>query len=227
MNAGQWETSSDPFDMVGGLLGDCSVRQGGLWSVACFRRIWNRIPSGCRELIELKEMSLERTDYLVGQVERVIWDELVSRAIVSDMGLGRVISVVQRLYYSGLHASLAGDIADLTAEHETGHLSSSDDWPADYRIVWRREQATHADLLREVRGNPYRPLSFSPSWLSSDVLLLAQNMYDTREFSAAPILADALQDAGCDAVDLLNHLRDPNATHVRGCWALDLVLGKS
>ena len=44
--------------------------------------------------------------------------------------------------------------------------------------------------------------------------------------TAGPVLADALQDAGCDGDELLSHLRDPNATHVRGCWALDLVLGK-
>jgi hypothetical protein len=49
-------------------------------------------------------------------------------------------------------------------------------------------------------------------------------MWESREFSAAPILADALQDAGCDREDVLNHLRDPAAVHCRGCWVLDLVL---
>jgi hypothetical protein len=58
-------------------------------------------------------------------------------------------------------------------------------------------------------------------------MALAHQMYDGRDFSAMPILADALQDAGCDCEDILNHLRDPNATHVRGCWALDLILGKT
>jgi hypothetical protein len=51
-------------------------------------------------------------------------------------------------------------------------------------------------------------------------------MYDSREFSAMPILADALQDAGCDNDEVLSHCRDPNADHVRGCWVVDLVLGK-
>jgi hypothetical protein len=55
---------------------------------------------------------------------------------------------------------------------------------------------------------------------------LARQMYDSRDFGAMPILADALQDAGCDSDTLLNHLRDAKQTHVRGCWALDLVLGK-
>ena len=50
-------------------------------------------------------------------------------------------------------------------------------------------------------------------------------MYESRDFSAMPILADALQDAGCDNDDILNHCRDP-VRHVRGCWVVDLVLGK-
>jgi hypothetical protein len=50
-------------------------------------------------------------------------------------------------------------------------------------------------------------------------------MYDSREFSAMPILADALQDAGCDSHDILDHCRGPGP-HVRGCWVVDLVLAK-
>ncbi|MBM3979141.1 MAG: hypothetical protein FJ304_02435 [Planctomycetes bacterium] len=80
--------------------------------------------------------------------------------------------------------------------------------------------------MRDIFGNPFRPVAFDPAWRTDTALTLARQMYDTREFSAAPILADALQDAGCDCDELLNHLRETSATHVRGCWALDLVLGK-
>jgi hypothetical protein len=55
---------------------------------------------------------------------------------------------------------------------------------------------------------------------------MARQMYEAREFGAMPILADALQDAGCDKTEVLSHCRDTNATHVRGCWVVDLVLGK-
>ena len=51
-------------------------------------------------------------------------------------------------------------------------------------------------------------------------------MYESRDFSAMPILADALQDAGCDSDDILSHCRDTSLPHVRGCWVVDLVLGK-
>jgi hypothetical protein len=57
--------------------------------------------------------------------------------------------------------------------------------------------------------------------------LLAQGIYTDRDFSAMPILADALQDAGCENDDVLAHCRDANQLHARGCWVLDLLLGKT
>ncbi len=83
-----------------------------------------------------------------------------------------------------------------------------------------------ADLAREVFGNPFRPVAFSPDWRTSTAVALAAQMYESREFSAMPILADALQDAGCDSDDVLNHCRAAGAMHVRGCWVVDLVLGR-
>jgi hypothetical protein len=88
------------------------------------------------------------------------------------------------------------------------------------------EKAVQADLCRCVFGNPFRPVSFSPEWRTDTALSLARTMYDARDFSAMPILADALQDAGCDRDDILSHCRDPHAAHVRGCWVCDLVLDK-
>jgi hypothetical protein len=81
-------------------------------------------------------------------------------------------------------------------------------------------------LLKEIAGNPFRSVAFHPEWRTADVMLLARGIYDEKAFDRMPILADALQDANCTSDDILNHLRDPHAVHVRGCWALDLVLGK-
>ncbi len=82
------------------------------------------------------------------------------------------------------------------------------------------------DLLRDIFGNPFRPVVVDPSWRTSDVLALADGMYESRDFSPMPILSDALQDAGCNSDDILTHCRDANGVHVRGCWVVDLVLGK-
>lgn len=82
-----------------------------------------------------------------------------------------------------------------------------------------------AHVLHDVIGNPFRPVVISSAWRTDTVVSLARQMYESREFSAMPILADALQDAGCDSDDILNHCRGPGP-HVRGCWVCDLVLGK-
>lgn len=81
------------------------------------------------------------------------------------------------------------------------------------------------DLLRDIFGNPFRPVAFSPEWRTDTALSLARQMYDARGFGAMPILADALQDAGCDNEDVLSHCRGASP-HVRGCWVIDLVLAK-
>ena len=81
-------------------------------------------------------------------------------------------------------------------------------------------------LVHEVFGNPFRKVKLNKAWRTSTVVALARGMYDTRDFAPMPILADALQDAGCDHSDILGHCRDPHGTHVRGCWVVDLVLGK-
>ncbi|MDY3562140.1 hypothetical protein R5W23_003586 [Gemmata sp. JC673] len=85
----------------------------------------------------------------------------------------------------------------------------------------------HAIRLHDIVGPlPFRPVNFCPSWRTSTAVAIARQMYKAHDFSAMPILADALQDAGCDDADVLDHCRDPNGTHARGCWVVDSVLGK-
>ncbi|HVL12748.1 MAG TPA: hypothetical protein VM529_09290 [Gemmata sp.] len=84
----------------------------------------------------------------------------------------------------------------------------------------------YANLLRCIFGNPFRPGTLDPTWRTDTVVALAGGIYHDRAFDRLPILADALQDAGCDSDDILSHCRDALATHVRGCWVVDLVLGK-
>jgi len=83
----------------------------------------------------------------------------------------------------------------------------------------------HDTLALPEFGNPFRPVAFSPEWRTSTAVALATQMHESRDFGAMPILADALQDAGCDNDDILNHCRG-DGPHVRGCWVVDLVLGK-
>lgn len=89
----------------------------------------------------------------------------------------------------------------------------------------KREDCEQA-IIRCVFGNPCRPVTADPTWRTTGVLDLARQMYDSRDFAPMPILADALQDAGCDHPEVLAHCRGAGP-HVRGCWVVDLVLGKT
>jgi hypothetical protein len=86
------------------------------------------------------------------------------------------------------------------------------------------EEEQQVLLLREIFGNPFRPVAFSPAWRSEAIVRLAHLAYEERAFDRLPPLAIALEKAGCDVADVLAHLREPGP-HARGCWALDLVLG--
>jgi len=113
----------------------------------------------------------------------------------------------------------ANNSAEAAFEPHEGQPEMSD---ADYRAAVAPEVA----VLRDLVGNPFRPVTADPSWLTATVDALATAIYDERAFDRLPILADALEDAGCTNADILNHCRQPGE-HVRGCWVVDLVLGKS
>jgi len=100
------------------------------------------------------------------------------------------------------------------------------DWLQVQRKVQEVEEEAQCDLLRDIFGNPFRPIVFSPAWRTDAAMSLPRQMYESRDFSAMQILGDALQDAGCDNDDVLNHCRDAKQVHVRGCWVVDLLLGK-
>jgi len=88
------------------------------------------------------------------------------------------------------------------------------------------EESQQANILREVFGNPFRRVSLVAGSLTQGILSVARAVYDNQDFGVMPNLADALEDAGCTDAELLGHLRGPGV-HVRGCWALDLLLAKS
>jgi hypothetical protein len=98
-------------------------------------------------------------------------------------------------------------------------------WPT---ATWAAEAvgaAARQALLSDIFGNPFRPVALNPAWRTANVTALAESIYTDRAFDRLPILADALEDAGCDNAEILNHCR-AGGVHVRGCWVVDLVLGK-
>ena len=108
------------------------------------------------------------------------------------------------------------ELGRLTVAADRGGASGSPD----------QEVTAHCVLVRDIFGNPFRPVTVLPGWRTSTVLELAQQMYDSRDFSAMLILADALEDAGCADEAILAHCRGPGP-HVRGCFCVDAILGKT
>jgi hypothetical protein len=139
---------------------------------------------------------------------------------------------------------------DESALHQALRLDTGFEWVEEIAgagtLSAETERAIQVELLRDIFGNPFRPVRFSPDWRTDTAVALAQQMYDSRDFSAMPTLADALQEAGCDSASVLEHCRAPGnllgapppfpnfresltknpSRHVRGCWVVDLVLGK-
>jgi hypothetical protein len=107
----------------------------------------------------------------------------------------------------------------------TGHSSLHANRAPEQQSAIEAQRVRYSHYLTDVFG-PAPAVTFSSDWRTDTAVALARVMYESREFSAMPILGDALQDAGCDSDAILSHCRDPKQVHVRGCWVVDLVLGK-
>ena len=88
------------------------------------------------------------------------------------------------------------------------------------------ERQYQAALLRCILGNPLHRVDLDAAWRTPNVVVIGQTIYDERAFDHLPVLADALQDAGCTSADFIDHCRGPGP-HVRGCHVVDALLGKS
>jgi hypothetical protein len=105
-------------------------------------------------------------------------------------------------------------------------LPCNDGWyAANWTIGNWPDLASGVSIVRDTFGNPFRPVIMESGWLTTNAINLARTIYDGRAFDHLPILADALEEAGCTDADILTHCRQPGE-HVRGCWVIDLMLGK-
>jgi hypothetical protein len=89
-----------------------------------------------------------------------------------------------------------------------------------------KEMKQQTMILLEIIGNPFRPITLDPAWRTPGIVQLAWSLHEDRRFEDLPVLADALEEAGCREQSVLDHLRGPGP-HVRGCWVLDLILGRA
>jgi hypothetical protein len=199
-----------------------SERTLRLFVCACCRRHWSRLDDLHREAVELAER------YADGEAAR---SELLALdyAIVSHLPKARK---KRHPLLDAAHDAVA-----------TGATRAEDakDYPlvalsASHSLRQYAPEMDQTSIIRCLCGNPYSPPPFDPDWLAwndETVPKLAQAIYDDRRLPAGNlecqqlgILADALEDASCDDAEILTHLRT-GGEHVRGCWVVDLLLGKS
>jgi hypothetical protein len=200
MTEAEWLACADPLRMLTFLEGRASERKLRLFAVACCRRVWHRLGD-------------KRSQIAVETAEKYA----DGRANETEL------SSVRAAVWQGPKLWPT----PWACTHEVAHKAA---WFACQNAARIAGQVGEADrqvsVLRDIFGNPFRPVSLDAEWLTSTVVALATGIYAERAFDRMPILADALQDAGCTNEDVLAHCRDTSLTHVRGCWVVDLVLGK-
>jgi hypothetical protein len=215
MTEWEWLAHADPTAMLQFLRHRASDRQYRLFAVACARDDLARARAG--------QGFYQFGDELGPGLAESFWDpERGYEAAV--LAAESAADGRPRQHFSRWYVGWGGEdecIAFAALGYDPDGLVAT---PAE-RIAATVQRYTNppAVYLRDIFGNPFRPVAFSPAWHTDTALALAREIYEERDSSALPILADALEDAGCTNPDLLGHLR-ASGPHVRGCWAVDLVL---
>jgi hypothetical protein len=218
MTEAEWLAGENPIPMLQWLAPRCHTkdryryRTALLFGLACFERVTDARENSANWL-------LRRAEELADGIPDA--EPHITQAHVQ--GVERTA-----LRHLPLLLEPQGRLAVYAVANEAARLAAQRVYPwwhEEVNAAFRAEQSVQATILRDIVGNPFRPTAFDPAWRTSDVTLLARGTYEERAFDRMPILADALQDAGCDSDEVLRHCRGAGP-HVRGCWVVDLVLGK-
>jgi hypothetical protein len=224
-----WQNCTDPRRMLEFLQGKASERKLRLFAVACCRRVLHlMLASKAYQIGEAIEVAERSTDG-VAESDRLAYFRDI---IPFDYEESAAIALCSLNEHRG-----ARDCAECTSIIAGGKINPGNRGRSkqarkvvrDSRASRQLEKKKQAALLGDIFGNPFRPVTLDPTWLTWQGRLLvsmAQRMYDSRDFSDMPVLADALEEAGCSDQDILGHCRS-GGEHVRGCWVVDLILGKT
>jgi hypothetical protein len=221
-----WETCKQPLVMLAWLQSRASVpktkdgrRRLRLFACACARRYWDEFGRQPHKNVDALRSGVEAAErFADGEMDRAAFEAAV--AVAREEGQG--ISVLAAPAFIAGHATLAVAFEGAWEVARLGPCAGGD-WSGP--PFWA-EQRAECELLRDVFGNPFRPAK-RPACLprrGGTIRALAETIYRDRTFAELPVLADALEDAGCSDDVILSHLRAPGP-HVRGCWAVDLLRG--
>jgi hypothetical protein len=224
MTKGEWLSCTEPQKMLEFLRGKVSERKLRLFALACCRRIEHLFQEKCcRDGLQKAEEYLEeaigksdlqsacimvRDAYRRAAATAI---QVVARDDKARLPIGAVFCLLMDDAYCS-----ASD-ASRNAAHAIAEIT---------RTSREKEIKCQDGFLRDIFSNPFRPVKLDSAWQTANVVALARGIYEECAFDRMPILADALEDAGCTNPEILNHCREPGV-HVRGCWVVDLVLGRS
>jgi hypothetical protein len=225
MTEQEWLACTEPAPMLEFLRPRSNARKARLFGCGFLRLIWSQLDGkeGSRQAVAVSERFAdgEATRNELRQASRIAeataeaWsdpalEEPVWQAV--DTTSDNAWAFFERVHYETTEAFPEPDIAS----------------PRTLKLVKERRAARHAlyvHLLRDLFGNPFRPAALEPAWRTPMTLAIGQSIYDERRFQDLPVLADALEEAGCNNPDILAHCRGPGP-HVRGCWLIDLLTGR-
>jgi hypothetical protein len=232
MNEDEWLACTEPELMLKYLQGKTSDRKLRLFACACCRLIWHLlIDERSRQAVLVAEQFADGQTTLenlfIAHEEAKAASQIAHKATFLP-------NDTTNEYPPSAAKFASDDLRFWDMNHAAGVCAADTEWAISVaiditgyrgpnsRIASRKAQVS---LLHDLFGNPFRPIVLDPSWLTSTALALAEGIYAEKAFDRMPILADALQDAGCDNEDILNHCRQPSE-HVRGCWLVDRLLPK-
>ena len=236
-----WPSCEDPVPMLRHLEPSASNRKLELFALACCQRVRSLLPEEARVGLDLAERAaaglFDPNQRSRSRAAAMI--VLLSAARGCSWGWrGGTLEATQAV------AIWARDIRAMGIDEasETALLAAQAAIRSAVRVAggaveavdaawttWQAERAAQADLLRDLFGNPWRPAAVDVSWLTWNngcVPKMAHAIYEERRFEDLPVLADALEEAGCANTAILDHCRGAGL-HARGCWGLDSLLGQT
>jgi hypothetical protein len=212
----EWLSCQYPGTMMVWLR-TADARKLRLFACACCRRIWERMSDPERKLVETAE---RWADGHISRIElQTIRDQLKPHLPTDRFGELPRSAKAALATATPRKTALRNLLADV-AVCQMANIGDGDHL--------KNAHAHHSLLLHDIFDYLFLRTLINPNWLTwndGTVGRIAQAIYDERAFDRLPILADALEDAGCDNADILNHCRQPGV-HVRGCWVVDLLLEK-
>lgn len=228
MTEREWLTSTSAQRMLQFIVEQCGDRKPRLFAVACYRRLVPLLNNRSRcARARTSPAFVRRAGRAMAVAERYAEGEvddaerMAARETIQDGG-GAVAWTAFSALAHPCRAAEAGNAAVLAAVWALGEKTAAARQVRKELRTWQR------GAVRDIFGNPFRMPTIEPAWLtwnSRAVAKLAREIYERGAFERMPLLADALEETGCADETLLGHLRG-EGMHVRGCWALDALLGK-